>query len=130
MSITKPDDAVQEYAHLLLQLHKLDPLGDKDFPELDAINEQMDSPWSRMNGREQKRLSGLSQDLYALADGRHGSAMTPKEKYAWAHAERAFLRCREPDAHLEHLRLPFPENIPSGLIAFFQARCWQQLGDL
>src|SRR5260370_5913147 len=104
MPTAKPDEPVREYARLLLELHTFDPMGDRDSPEQDAVCDQMEGPWSRMSGRERKRMKGLSQDLYALAHGRHGIPMTPEEKHFWAQSERALLRSGEPDAHLEHLR--------------------------
>jgi hypothetical protein len=130
MRIFEPDEAVRYYARLLLRLHELDPRGKEEAAELDDICDRMEGPWSRLNGLERKRMKGLSQDLYALADGRQGATMTIEEKRHWGQSGKEVLLAGDPDAQLEHLRQPFPEGMPLGLIAFLQARCWEQLGDL
>jgi tetratricopeptide (TPR) repeat protein len=128
MTVNAPDEAVIEYARLLLRLHELDPQGKNESPELDAICEQLGGPWSRMGGRERQRVKGLSQDLYALADGRHGVQMTAEERQQWAQRAAAALNSKDPDALLRHLREPFPDNAPSGVTEYLQAQCWEHLG--
>lgn len=130
MSATDLDKAVREYAGFLLRLHELDPLGDTNLPEQDVICDEMDGPWSRMTGRERKRMKGLSQDLYALAHRRKGVPMNDEEKRRWGQSGLRVLHTADPDVQLEHLRQPFPEQMPEGLIAFLQARAWDRLGDL
>jgi hypothetical protein len=125
-----PEAAAREYAALLLKLHHLDPRGENESPELDAICDQMDVPWRRLGSRERKRVKGLSQDLYALADGRQGVAMAPDEHASWAEQGKAALASDDPDANLEHLRHPFPQSLPVGLVPFLQGRCWELLGNL
>lgn len=129
-TVTRSEPAALEYARLLLKQHELDPRGEKNLPELDVICDQMDGPWTRMSGRERKRLKGLSQDLYALADGRKGIPMSAEEHRQWAESGRAALGSKDPDAHLAHLRQPFPQEAALGMIQFLQARSWERLGNL
>jgi hypothetical protein len=125
MPVTLKPEAVNEYARLLLRMHELDPQGKNESPELDAICDQLEGPWSKMNGRERQRVKGLSQDLYALADGRRGVAMSVEERHAWGERAKVAFNSGDPDAMLMHLRQPFPQGVPLGLTQFFQARCWE-----
>jgi hypothetical protein len=126
----RADEAVREYAHLLLKMHELDPRGQNDSPELEALCARLDVPWSHMGARERQRVKGLSQDLYALGDGRRGVPMSLEEKRRWGQSGKAALLAGDPDVQLAHLRQPFPQDVPAGLIPFLQARCWERLGDL
>ena len=76
-----PEAAAREYATLLLKLHQLDPRGENESAELDAICDQMDGP-SR----------------------RQGVAMAPDENVRWAEQGKAALASGDPDANLQHLR--------------------------
>jgi len=123
------DDPVREYARLLLRYHELDPRGESESPEVNAICEAMDSPWQRMDRTQRQRMRGLSQDLYALADGRQGAHLQQEDLKHWAEENRAALARRDdPDLLLEHLRRPYPHDFPAGVIPFLQARSWVQLG--
>jgi tetratricopeptide (TPR) repeat protein len=121
-------DPVREYARLLLKQHELDPRGDVDSPELGAICEAMDVPWTRMDGRQRGRMRGLSEDLYALADGRRGIPMSTEDRAEWAARGMAALKTGDLDVYLDHLRRPFPEDFPSGVIPALQAQSWDRLG--
>jgi hypothetical protein len=127
--VEKPKAAVQEYARLLVKIHELDPRGENESPELDALCDQLDGYWSGMTGVERNRVRELSKDLYALADGRQGVPMSPEEKRQWSHHGQAALLSGDADAHLEHLRQPFPQDMQAGMIQFLQGRCWERLGN-
>jgi tetratricopeptide (TPR) repeat protein len=126
--VSDPQDAASEYADLLLRQNELDPRGDTESAELTAICEAMDAPWSRMTGFYRRLMHGLSEDLYALADGRQGIQMSDEERRAWGVAGKAAQRDGAPELQLEHLRKPYPRDIPSAIVAFLQARCWVRLG--
>lgn len=121
-------DPAREYARLLLKQHELDPRGDADSPEIDAICEAMDVSWTRMDGRQRGRMRGLSEDLYALADGRRGIPMSTEDRAAWAARGMAALQTGDLDVYLDHLRQPYPEDFPSGVIPALQAHSWDRLG--
>ena len=121
-------DPAREYARLLLKQHELDPRGGADSPELDAICEAMDVPWTRMDGRQRGRMRGLSEDLYALADGRRGIPMSTEDRAAWAARGMAAQKAGDLDVYLDHLRQPYPEDFPAGVIPALQARFWDRLG--
>lgn len=122
------NDPVREYANLLLKQHELDSRGDTDSPELDNICAAMDGPWSRMDGRQRRRMSGLSEDLYALADGRRGIAMSVEKRAQWASRGMAAQKAGDLDVYLDHLRQPYPEDFPATVIPTLQALYWDQLG--
>lgn len=129
---TTGQDGAQEYVRLLLKLHELDPRGDLESEHLDSICEQMDRPWVQMSGKDRVRGKGLSQDLYALADGRQGVAMSPEERREWTRQADAALPAiflGEVDGALHFLRRPFPNDLPPYTIPFLQARCWERLGE-
>jgi tetratricopeptide (TPR) repeat protein len=77
-------------------------------------------------------MKGLSQDLYALADSRHGVKMSPEERKRWAQEANVLPSIfvgGDVDAILQFLREPFPSDLPAFTISFLQARCWERLGD-
>jgi tetratricopeptide (TPR) repeat protein len=121
-------NAFREYAALLLRQHELDPRGDMDSPELDAICEAMDAPWQLMDGRQRRLMRGLAEDLYALADGRHGVAMSAEQRQRWAERGKAALLSGDLNTYLEHLRQPYPQDFPAGVIPFLQANSWVRVG--
>ncbi len=122
------DGAALEYSRLLLELHERDPKGEVDSAALDAICDRMEGPWSRLTGREKKLMKGLSQDLYALADERKGVEMSMPARVNWEQQGRALQAADDLVGLLEHLRRPFPAEMPKDLVWFLQARCWERLG--
>ena len=80
---TTLQQGAREYARLLLKLHELDPRGEVESEQLDSICDQMDLPWLRLTGHERRRVKGLSEDLYALADGRQAINMSPEDRQRW-----------------------------------------------
>jgi hypothetical protein len=110
-----------------LRLHELDPRGDTESAESSVVCEQMDAAWQSMSGIERRRMQGLSEDLYGLADHRAGARMSPDERKHWSETGKIAVAGGDDDAQLAHLRSPFPEHCPPELIEFLQGRCWQRL---
>lgn len=125
---------VLTYAQLLRQSHDLIAQNKGDTPEAEALAEQMDQPWSALTAQEQRRMRGLSADLYALREGGPKRIETsPEELAAWQRAARDFYMRSElgdVDALLDFLRKPVPTNLPRHIVPFLQARSWEKLGDL
>ncbi len=99
----------------------------------------MEVPWYGMTPQEQERMGGLSEDLYALAEGGPPRvAMSERDIQAWK-KELEYRRDRyqagDIDSWLEFLRKSRPDNMPApnGIdradIHLFQAQCWDKLGD-
>ena len=51
----------------LLRLHELTLKGEDDSPEAEAVRDSLDRPWSDLLEVEQKRITGLSADLYSIS---------------------------------------------------------------
>jgi hypothetical protein len=130
---------VLEYARHLRALHALDVQGKHNSDEADAVRDQMDAPWDAMTSEEEERMRWLSEDLYVVAEGGPPcEAMTENELNAWKqeleqHKNR-YLQ-GDVDAWLAFWRKPRPSNFPAPIgiplvvIRFFQAQCWENLGD-
>lgn len=122
------------YAHLLRQNHDLIAQNKGDTHEAEVLAEQMDKPWSALTAKEQRRMRGLSTDLYALREGGPKRIeMTPDQLAAWQRAAReAYMQSQlgDVDAVLDFLRQPVPSNLPRHFVPFLQARSWEKLGDL
>jgi hypothetical protein len=118
------------YARLLVQLHGLLAEGKGDTDEADAIRDQMDGPGYALTADEDARLGGLSEDLYALAEGgAKPNTASSGEKVQWANELKEAHAEQNWDRVLELLRRPLHES-PPGMIPFMQARCWEKLGYL
>lgn len=128
-----------EYARYLRALHALDIQGNHDSEEADAVRDQMDTPWYVMTAEEQERMGGLSEDLYALAEGGPLCiAMSEQQVQAW---KKELEECKnrylqgDIDAWLAFWRQPRPNNfpapdgIPTSIVHFVQAHCWDKLED-
>ena len=57
-----------QYVRALRDLHALTMAGRDDSPEADAIRDGMDQPWYDLSEIEQRRIKGLSEDLYSISD--------------------------------------------------------------
>lgn len=53
---------------LLLKLHELDPTGDADSPEVDAIRDGLEEPWKQMSKREKDAWGEVSELLRKEAE--------------------------------------------------------------
>jgi tetratricopeptide (TPR) repeat protein len=93
----------------------------------------MEEPWDQMTEREQERMRGLSEDLYAIEDGGAKQVpMSPGDRASWASdARTAFAAYQDGDCDstLAFLRRPAPEGMPRHAVPFMQARCWERLGE-
>ncbi|MBI3821472.1 MAG: hypothetical protein HY289_02205 [Planctomycetes bacterium] len=135
-----PNPAFMRSARLLLDLHRLFVQAMENSPEADSIRDQMDEPWYAMTTDEQERVGGFSEDLYAVAEGGPPCVtMSEPELYAWKKEldeRRTRYQAGDVDGWLAFLRKPRPSNfpppdgIPLSVIRFFQAQCWENLGDL
>ncbi len=56
----------REYINLLLRLHDLICEGKGESDEAEAVRDQMDVPWTRMNAEQLARVRGISADLATL----------------------------------------------------------------
>jgi hypothetical protein len=134
-----PSQAILKSARLLRELHVLFLQGKDQGNEADVIRDQMDAPCYAMTPVEQERVGGLSEVLYALAEG--GSpriAMSDQQIQAWKQdMEESKNRYSQGDidSWLAFWRKPRPDNfpapsgIPMPIVYFFQAHCWDKLED-
>ena len=52
----------------LLRLHELTLKGEDESPEAEAVRDSLDRPWTGLSEVEQKRITGLSEDLYSISN--------------------------------------------------------------
>jgi hypothetical protein len=122
------DTPARAYGRLLLRLHELIAKGQGDNAEADAVRDEMEAPWYAMTEAEQERVSGLSEDLYALAGNTLRSVkMSAEERREWGQAFGAAFEAGDWDRALVLLRRP-PDDVPADHVAYFQADCWEHLG--
>ncbi len=131
--------AALEYARLLRELHALFCQGKHEGEEADAIRDQMDAPWYAMRSEERERTRGLSEDLYALAEG--GPPQIPMDDQHVQAWKTELEECKnrylqgDIDGWLAFWRksrpnnFPAPDGIPTSIVHFFQAHCWDKLKD-
>ena len=63
---TTPNPDLLKHVQLLILLHELIRAGQGDCSEADAIRDQLDTYWIRLNQREKELVRGLSSDLHTL----------------------------------------------------------------
>ena len=106
------DTPAHAYGRLLLRLHDLIAKGQGDSPEADAVRDRMDGPWHALTEAEQELLGGLSEDLYALAEGNPRSVrMSAEERRQWGQEFRTAFEAGAWDRALVLLRRP-PDDVP------------------
>lgn len=99
----------------------------------------MEAPWYGMTPSERERMRGLSEDLYAVAEGGPPQiAMDDQKLQIWKNeveeCKRKYLQ-GDVDAWLAFWRKPRPSNFPpphgnpAFVVHFLQAQCWDKLGD-
>jgi hypothetical protein len=131
--------AALESARLLRELHAIFCRGEEESKEADLIRDDMERPWYAMTPSEQERMGGLSQDLYALAEG--GPPQVPMDErqiQEWRKEldeQRQKYQQGDIDGWLAFWRKPRPRNFPApegistSIVHFFQAHCWDKLKD-
>jgi hypothetical protein len=112
----------------LLRLHELSETGQDESPEADAIRNGLERPWHALSDVEKERITGLSADLYSLADpGCERLPMTPEAERGMSDAiaardagdpDHAFTLLRHWAKHLDPLKL-----------AYERGRVWEELGE-
>jgi len=135
MTAIAPDrNPVIESAKLRRELLALFAQGIEEGPQADALRDQMEHPWYDMTAVEQKRIRGLSIDLYAIAEGGPPRVeMNSTELSAWQERARDMFHKYwkgNADSALDFLRQPAPKSKPPAAVPFLQSRCWEKLGDL
>jgi len=119
----------QAFSQFLRNLHELIREGQGESAEADALRDQMDALWHGFSEQQQHRFSGLSEDLYSIAEGSCSSVeMSPSDRKAWALELHQAQNQRDWDKVLQLLRRP-PIEVPERTIRFFQSQCWEMLGD-
>jgi tetratricopeptide (TPR) repeat protein len=122
------------FTQLLRQLHEFIRLAQRETPAAEAVADEMDGLWGMLSKDQRGRTRGLSEDLYALAEGGAKAVeMSPEKTEAWrAEARRVYDSLPvdlDADAALAFLRQPHPSTLPPGAIPLLQGRCWERLGD-
>jgi hypothetical protein len=132
MSATqRPDRSpARTYARFLRQLHALIAEGKGDSSEAEALSEQMDDSAKELTAEERDRLSGLSEDFYALAEGAgQPVALSPPEIRRWDEQFRQASEAGDWDRLLRFLRHAPREALTLDAVRSLQAECWERLGD-
>jgi hypothetical protein len=118
------------YARLLRKLHALIAEGKGDSSEAEAVSEQMDEPAQALTAEERERLSGLSEDFYALAEGAgQPVALSSEERRQWDEQFRQAFDAGDRDRLLQLLRRAPREALARDAVRSLQAECWERLGD-
>ena len=92
-------------ARLTLNLHALIANGEGEGDAAEKIRDQMEVAWWSLSSEERARLTGLSEDLYTLAESPRFVAMTEEEKDRWGtDAKAAYLAI---DTHGPDIALAF-----------------------
>jgi len=125
---TNKEPPVHVYARLLRHLHELIARGLGDSPEAEALADEMDAPGYALTESERDRVSGLSEDLYALAEGRVNAVPMPaSERDQWDRDFQNAIAVSEWDRVLQLLRRP-PRGLAAGYVPSMQAKCWKAWG--
>ncbi len=127
--LVEPTTPVLAFSRLLRDLDQLMLQGKGNAKEADAVRGQMEAIWGELTEQEQERMDGLSEDLYALAEGGPPRVAMDAEQLAAWRREVAEAMDADPDAALGLLRKPSPDALPRGTVARLQACCWERLGD-
>jgi tetratricopeptide (TPR) repeat protein len=109
-------------------LHRLAVDGQDDSPEADAIRDAIDGPWEALSETERKRVSGLSEDLYAISEpASEAEAMNPQAQAKLAEADGA-REHGEWDRALELLRR-WSKHVSPSVLSYLRGLVWLEGGD-
>jgi tetratricopeptide (TPR) repeat protein len=116
------------YIRALRDLHALTLEGRDDSPEADAIRDGMDQPWYDLSEVEQRRIKGLSEDLYSISDPTQETLPSnPQVQRKLIEATEA-RRSGKWDEALELLRR-WSRYIDPALLSSMRGTLWQDAGD-
>jgi hypothetical protein len=114
--------------HGLRHLHELTLKGEDESPEAQAIRDSLERPWLGLSAVEQKRITGLSEDLYSISEP-PGEPL-PTNSLAQQKLSEA-LEARQSgdwDKALELLRC-WGMYLEPAVLSFLRGSVWRQAGD-
>ena len=112
----------------LIRLHKLTLKVEDESPEAEAVRDSLDRPWTGLSEVEQKRITGLSEDLYSISNPSGEPIPTnPQVKQKLSEAIEA-RQSGEWDKALELLRR-WGKYLEPAMVSFLRGTVWQEAGD-
>lgn len=113
----------------LRELHRFNVPGLRDSPEADAVRDATDVPWPALTEVEKRRISGLSEDLYALTDPPQSTPreMNPQVQSRLVDVYQARQR-GEWDRTLELLRR-WAAYVEPSVLSYLRGSTWLGAGD-
>jgi len=110
------------------ELHRLALEGQDDSLEADAIRDATDGPWEALSETERRRVSGLSEDLYAISEpASEADKMNPQTQANLVEAVRAREQ-GEWDRALELLRR-WCKHVSAPVLSYLRGLVWLECGD-
>jgi tetratricopeptide (TPR) repeat protein len=117
-----------QYIRALRDLHTLTMASRDDSPEADAIRDGMDQPWYDLSEVEQRRIKGLSEDLYSVSDPpQQPLPRNPQSDRKMKEIYKAEQVGNWGQA-LEQLRR-WSRYIDPALLSFLRGSLWDEAGD-
>jgi Flp pilus assembly protein TadD len=117
-----------QYSRGVRDLHALIAADRDDSPEADEIRDSMDHPWYELSETEQKRIKGLSEDLYSISDPPQAPLPTnPQVERKLDEVEEA-IRAGRWDEALELLRR-WRRYVDPADLSFARGVVWHAAGD-
>ena len=112
----------------LRRLHALALSGENESQEADAVRASLEKPWQSLSGIEQRRLTGLSEDLYSISE----PPLEPKPVNPQAHRKLIELyearQVGEWDKALELLRR-WGLHLETKMRSYLFGAIWGEAGD-
>ncbi len=112
----------------LLRLHAMAEAGDDESPDAQAIRDSLERPWHDLSDVERARITGLSEDLYAISEPASDPLpMNPQ-------VQRKLLEALEDrdagnwDHALELLRR-WGKHLDPAVLLFLRGTVWESAGD-
>jgi tetratricopeptide (TPR) repeat protein len=110
------------------ELHRLAQEGQDDSPEAEAIRDASDGPWEALSETERRRISGLSEDLYAISEPANGAEeMNPQAQEKLVEAVTA-REHGDWDRALELMRR-WSKHVSPPLLSYLRGLVWLESGD-
>jgi hypothetical protein len=116
-------------ARAVRDLHRLTVAARDESPEADGIRDSSDAAWHALSEVEQKRIAGLSEDLYSISDPPAGGneVFDPQAQARLNDAYEARRR-GDYDRALELLRR-WGKHLSPSLVSFLRGAIWREAGD-